>query len=79
MKTILTAKNAENTKSEVRIKKSALTPALSPWEREKRFLRSGKIQALDLQWFRGSMRGYFREILTPGFLVSALFVFFVVK
>ncbi len=76
MKTGLTAKNTE---SGVKIKKSALTPALSPWERERRFARSDKIQALDLRWFKSSMRGYFRENPTPGFLVSALFAFFVVK
>jgi hypothetical protein len=51
-----------NPKSEVSIKKPALTPALSPKEREKRFLRPGKIKALDLRWFRGSMYRLLGEI-----------------
>jgi len=57
-----------NPKIGVRIKKPALTPALSPGEREKQFPRPGKIQAPDLRWFRGSMR----EILIRGNLSPIL-------
>ncbi len=54
-----------NPKTEVRIKKAALTPA-SPQERRNGFPRPGKIQTLDLQWFRGSMREFLGEISPRG-------------
>jgi hypothetical protein len=41
-------------------KKSVLTPALSSEEREKRFPRPGKMMAIDLRRFRGSVRELFR-------------------
>jgi hypothetical protein len=43
----------------------ALTPALSPGERENPFPRIGNMVAQDLTRFRGSMREQFRGILSP--------------
>ena len=45
--------------------KTALTPALSPGEREKRLPRPDHIMALDLRWFRGAMRELLRGNLSP--------------
>ncbi len=51
-----------NLKSEVRIKKPALTPALSPGRGRNGFRVRARSKALDSRWFMGSMR----EILIRG-------------
>jgi hypothetical protein len=45
--------------------KPALIPAFSPREKEKRLPRLGKMMAIDLRVFRGSMREFLRGNLSP--------------